>query len=181
MSVQELDQKSKGDQQAGDVAEAADSFDSPTQRKWIWLLAGPLAGLVVALIIPDSLQFSGRAVAGCAIWMAIWWMTEAAPIPVTSMLPLVLFPLFGMDTMAAVAAPYADPVIFLVMGGVILGLATEKSNLHLRIALLTIRMIGTRPARSSLGSCLRQHSFRRGFPTRPPQSSWFLLAFQFCS
>lgn len=154
MSVQELEQKSKGNQQAGDVAEAADSFDSPTQRKWIWLLAGPLAGLVVALLIPDSLQFSGRAVAGCAIWMAIWWMTEAAPIPVTSMLPLVLFPLFGMDTIAAVAAPYADPVIFLVMGGVILGLATEKSNLHLRIALLTIRMIGTRPSQIVFGLML---------------------------
>lgn len=128
-----------------------DALDSGARRNW-WLLAlGPVAGLVLALVLPASLSFEGRAVAGCALWMAIWWMTEAAPIPVTSLLPLVLFPLFGMGTMAEVAAPYANSVVFLVMGGVILGLATEKSNLHLRVALLTIRMVGTRPAQIVLG------------------------------
>jgi len=86
--------------------------------------------------------------------MAIWWITEAAPIPVTSLLPLVLFPLFGMDTMTNVAAPYANPVVFLVMGGVILGLATERSNLHRRIALLTIRAVGTRPDQIVFGLML---------------------------
>ena len=131
-----------------------DSFDPSGPRRW-WLLAlGPLAGLLLALVLPESLSFEGRAVAGCALWMALWWMTEAAPIPVTSMLPLVLFPLFGMAPLKDVAAPYADPVVFLVMGGVILGLATEKSNLHLRIALLTIRAVGTRPAQIVLGLML---------------------------
>jgi sodium-dependent dicarboxylate transporter 2/3/5 len=120
-------------------------------RRWIALAAGPAFGLALALALPGSLPFEGRAVAGCALWMAIWWMTEAAPIPVTSLLPLVLFPLFGMDSMKNVAAPYADPVVFLVMGGVILGLATEKSNLHRRIALLTIRAVGTRPAQMVFG------------------------------
>lgn len=128
-----------------------DALDSGGKRNW-WLLAlGPAAGLVLALVLPSSLSFEGRAVAGCALWMAIWWMTEAAPIPVTSLLPLVLFPLFGMGTMEEVAAPYANSVVFLVMGGVILGLATEKSNLHLRVALLTIRTIGTKPAQIVLG------------------------------
>ena len=102
-------------------------------------------------MLPDSLSFEGRAVAGCALWMALWWVTEAAPIPVTSMLPLVLFPLFGMATMKEVAAPYADTVIFLVMGGVMLGLATEKSGLHIRIALLTVRAVGTKPSQIVLG------------------------------
>ncbi|WP_313823275.1 SLC13 family permease [Citricoccus sp.] len=129
----------------------ADALDSGGKRHW-WLLAlGPAAGLVLALVLPASLSFEGRAVAGCALWMAIWWMTEAAPIPVTSLLPLVLFPLFGMGTMEEVAAPYANSVVFLVMGGVILGLATEKSNLHLRVALLTIRMVGTKPAQIVFG------------------------------
>lgn len=77
----------------------------------------------------SSLAFEGRAVAGAAVWMAVWWMTEAVPIPVTSLLPIVLFPLFGMGTMAEVASPYANSVVFLVMGGVILGLATEKAYL----------------------------------------------------
>ncbi|QGK72390.1 DASS family sodium-coupled anion symporter [Allosaccharopolyspora coralli] len=103
------------------------------------------------MLLPSSLSFEGRAVAGCALWMAIWWMTEAAPIPVTSLLPLVLFPLFDMGSMEDVAAPYASSVVFLVMGGVILGLATEKANLHLRVALLTIRTVGTRPAQIVFG------------------------------
>ncbi|WP_291799445.1 MULTISPECIES: SLC13 family permease [Brevibacterium] len=112
---------------------------------------GPVAGLLLALVLPDSLAFEGRAVAGCALWMAIWWVTEAVPIPVTSLLPLVLFPLFGMASIEEVASPYANSVVFLVMGGVVLGLATEKSRLHLRIALLTIRLVGTRPSQIVLG------------------------------
>jgi solute carrier family 13 (sodium-dependent dicarboxylate transporter), member 2/3/5 len=136
---------------APETDQQGDALDSGERRNW-WLLAlGPVAGLVLALVLPSSLSFEGRAVAGCALWMAIWWMTEAAPIPVTSLLPLVLFPLFGMGTISEVAAPYADSVVFLVMGGVVLGLATEKSNLHLRVALLTIRMVGTKPAQIVLG------------------------------
>ncbi|WP_431711633.1 SLC13 family permease [Glutamicibacter uratoxydans] len=125
-----------------------------SKSKFISLLAGPLAGLIIFLLLPDTLGFAGQAVAGCATWMAIWWVTEAAPIPVTSLLPLVLFPLFGMDSMTNVAAPYANPVVFLVMGGVILGLATEKSQLHLRIALMTIRAIGTKPDQIVFGLML---------------------------
>lgn len=120
-------------------------------RKWWALLAGPLLGALLILLLPDSLTFAGRAAAGSALWMAVWWMTEAAPIPVTSLLPLALFPMLGMGTMNEVAAPYASPVVFLVMGGVILGLATEKSNLHRRIALLTIRAVGTKPAQIVFG------------------------------
>lgn len=128
--------------------------NSQRNNKLLGFLAGPLAGLLIFLVLPDSLSFQGQAVAGCAAWMAIWWITEAAPIPVTSLLPLVLFPLFGMDTMANVASPYANPVVFLVMGGVILGLATERSNLHRRIALLTIRAVGTRPDQIVFGLML---------------------------
>jgi sodium-dependent dicarboxylate transporter 2/3/5 len=135
-------------------ADKADTFDIGPKRNVAGLLAGPIAGLLLALVLPDSLAFESRAVAGCALWMAIWWMTEAAPIPVTSLLPLVLFPLFGLDTLRNVAAPYADPVVFLVMGGVILGLATERSNLHHRVALLTIRAVGTRPSQIVLGMML---------------------------
>ncbi len=132
-------------------AAPSNAGDSGGKLTWWLLAAGPVAGLMLALILPSSLSFEGRAVAGCALWMAIWWMTEAAPIPVTSLLPLVLFPLFGMGSMEDVAAPYASSVVFLVMGGVVLGLATEKVNLHLRVALLTIRTVGTRPAQIVFG------------------------------
>jgi sodium-dependent dicarboxylate transporter 2/3/5 len=88
-----------GSPAAAEATEQRDALDSGAKRNW-WLLAlGPVAGLVLALVLPASLSFEGRAVAGCALWMAIWWMTEAAPIPVTSLLPLVLFPLFGMASM----------------------------------------------------------------------------------
>lgn len=133
------------------VVDDTRNVQSTSRRNLVALVLGPALGLLVALILPDSLSFEGRAVAGCALWMALWWMTEAAPIPVTSMLPLVLFPLFGMAPMSEVAAPYASTVIFLVMGGVMLGLATEKSGLHIRIALLTVRAVGTKPSQIVLG------------------------------
>lgn len=120
-------------------------------RNWWLIIVGPLVAVALTFLIPNSLAFEGRAVAGIAIWMAMWWMTEAVPIPVTSLLPLILFPLVGAGTMQEVASPYANSVVFLVMGGVILGLATEKSNLHLRVALLTIKVVGTKPAQIVLG------------------------------
>lgn len=119
--------------------------------KPIGLVAGPIVAVITALLIPDSLSFEGRAVAGIALWMAIWWMTEAAPIPVTSLLPVVLFPIVGAGTMKEVTSPYAGSVVFLVLGGVLLGLATERSNLHVRIALWTIKVIGTRPSQMVFG------------------------------
>lgn len=131
--------------------QATDPMDPSGDRNWWLILAGPVVAVVLTLLLPGSLAFEGRAVAGIAIWMALWWMTEAVPIPVTSLLPLVLFPLVGAGTMQEVASPYANSVVFLVMGGVILGLATEKSKLHLRVALLTIKAVGTRPAQIVLG------------------------------
>lgn len=118
---------------------------------YMLMVLGPILGLALMFILPDSLPFVGRAAAGCALWMALWWMTEAAPIPVTSLLPLVLFPLFGISNFGDTAAPYANSVVFLVMGGVILGLATERSNLHRRVALHTVQAVGTRPDQIVLG------------------------------
>lgn len=140
-----VDEKSPKAQPANNTMELGD------RRNWWLILAGPVVAVVVTLLLPDSLAVEGRAVAGIAIWMALWWITEAVPIPVTSLLPLILFPLIGAGTMEEVASPYANSVIFLVMGGVILGLATEKSNLHLRVALLTIKVVGTKPAQIVLG------------------------------
>ena len=83
-----------------DEEASQDALDRATKRNW-WLVAlGPVAGLILGLILPDTLSFEGRAVAGIALWMAIWWMTEAAPIPVTSLLPLVLFPYSGSASLA---------------------------------------------------------------------------------
>jgi len=93
---------------------------------------------------PD-LEPSGRAAASMAAWMAVWWMTEAVPLPVTSLLPLIAVPLLGIGSTEKAAAPYADKNIFLFMGGFLIALAAERWNLHRRFALLTLLAVGTRP------------------------------------
>jgi hypothetical protein len=83
-------------------------------------------------------------VAGLFLLMAIWWATEAIPMAVTSLLPLAILPLFGILELKDVAAPYADPVVMLLLGGFIVALAIEKWNLHRRIALNVLRVSGAR-------------------------------------
>ncbi|MBS9524975.1 DASS family sodium-coupled anion symporter [Litoribacter alkaliphilus] len=95
---------------------------------------------------PDMLR-----VLGVAAWMVSWWITEAVPIPATSLLPIILFPAIGIFNIASAAVPYADPVIFLFMGGFIIALAMEHNQLHKRIALKLISLTGTRPNGIILG------------------------------
>ena len=85
------------------------------------------------------------------IWMAIWWITEAIPIAVTSLLPIVLFPLFGIMDLSNTAESYGNKIIFLFIGGFILALAVEKWNLHKRIALTIISIIGSNVSNVLLG------------------------------
>jgi len=86
--------------------------------------------------------------------MITWWVTEALPMPVVALFPLVLFPILGIADMKSVALSYADPIIFLFMGGFMLGLAIEKWNLHRRIALGIVKITGTSGNRIVLGFIL---------------------------
>jgi sodium-dependent dicarboxylate transporter 2/3/5 len=118
----------------------------------IGLLLGPVAALLVGLLIPAQigevvLSTSGRLTAAVATLMAVWWLSEALPLPATALLPLALFPLLGIADMGAAAAPYANPVIFLFMGGFILGLAMERWGLHKRLALHIVAAVGSSPTR----------------------------------
>ena len=79
--------------------------------------------------------------------MAVWWLTEATDLAATALLPLVMLPLFGAATIRAAAAPYANELIFLFMGGFLLSLSMQRWGLHRRIALSTLRLVGTRPTR----------------------------------
>jgi sodium-dependent dicarboxylate transporter 2/3/5 len=105
------------------------------------LIVGPIGGM------PDP----AWRTAAIGVWMAVWWVTEAVPIPATALLPLVLFPLAGVVSMNSAAAPYANPVIFLFFGGFILAAAFERSGLHRRLALGLLSIVGTRPDRIVLG------------------------------
>jgi len=83
--------------------------------------------------------------------MIIWWISEAAPIPVTALLPLIMFPFLGVMKMSEAAAPYANHIIFLFMGGFLIAIALEKHRLHERIALNLIKITGTSGNGMSLG------------------------------
>lgn len=131
--------------------------DLPVAQAPRWLrrtgLGGGAAAAVLLLLIPtpDGLSAAGQAVLSVAAVMAVWWITEALPIPVTSLLPLVLFPLLGVLPMAASAAAYADQLVFLFLGGFIIALGVERSGMHRRIALRIILIMGEGPSRIVLG------------------------------
>ena len=108
------------------------------------LLLGPaLFALVYFLLSQTGLSYKGTVVLALGAWMVTWWVTEAAPIPVTALLPMILYPLFSVATAREAAAPYGDSIIFLFMGGFMIALGLEKHNLHQRIALNLIRLTGT--------------------------------------
>ena len=128
-------------------------------RARIGLVAGPVLFIVMLMMAPPAgITENGWRAAAAGILMAVWWVTEALPIPVTSLLPLVLFPLLGVLTIDAAAAPYANPVIFLFMGGFIIAKALERTGLHKRAALATIRVVGTRP-RNLVGGFMAATAF----------------------
>jgi solute carrier family 13 (sodium-dependent dicarboxylate transporter), member 2/3/5 len=100
---------------------------------------------------PEGLSAEGWYTAAIALLMAVWWATEVIPIPVTALLPLVLFPVFNISGITAAATPYANPMIFLFMGGFILAIGMLEWNLHRRIALNIIALIGSKPRSIILG------------------------------
>ena len=98
------------------------------------LLAPAILGFVLCSEPPAGMQVAAWRTAGVVAAMAILWMTEAIPIPVTALLPLVLFPLLGVAPIQGAAAPYANPVIYLFLGGFILALGLQRWRLHERVA-----------------------------------------------
>ena len=120
----------------------------PSRAKLIGLILGPVLALALFLLLPDSLGTGGRITAGVAALMATWWATEAIPIPVTALLPMLLFPTLLPEVgIADVAPSYGADVIFLFMGGFMLALAMQKWNLHKRMALAIVAAVGSNPVR----------------------------------
>lgn len=115
------------------------------------LLFAAIYGLWRPEAAPDRHPLQMRAAAALTALMAVWWMTEAAPIAITSILPLALLPTFGGVPMKTVAPNYANPQIFLFFGGFFLAIAMERTGLHRRIALAVVRLIGGGQRRLVLG------------------------------
>lgn len=110
-------------------------------RTHLLRLVGPALATVVYFLL-GHLGHAPAAMAGIVAWMAVWWISEAVPLAVTSLLPLVLFPLLGIDSMAGTALNYGKEIIYLFLGGFLLALAMERAQLHRRIALRIVARIG---------------------------------------
>jgi len=122
---------------------------------WIGLVAGPIVAVASYFLLPESYQDidgrtvlldqAARATLAVLALMATWWLTEAIEISATALLPIALFPLLGVADIHATTTPYGSDIIFLFMGGFLMALSMQRWQLDRRIALITLRVVGTRP------------------------------------
>jgi sodium-dependent dicarboxylate transporter 2/3/5 len=112
--------------------------------KTVGLISGPVLFLLISrLSYLESLSPQAWDVLGIAAWMITWWVTEATPMAIAALLPVVAFPALGVLDLTQSTAPYANPVIFLFMGGFFIALGLEEHGLHRRISLNLIKLTGT--------------------------------------
>lgn len=111
-------------------------------------------GIIGFVLFISFFDFGNKNItitAGVAILMAFWWMTETLPLSVTSLIPLIVFPLTGVLSASKISESYINSIIFLFLGGFLIAIAIETWNLHKRIALKIILFFGTKPSRLLLG------------------------------
>lgn len=155
--------------------EAGEDTEIREQREWHRQAFGIVLGLALAALVyfifpenaPETvMQSSGadpeaeyshqamRIVLATTVWMAVWWMTEAIPLAATALIPIAVFPLAGVASFSDVGSPYASSTIFLFLGGFLLALGLQRWNVHRRIALGVVLLVGTSPKRLVLGFML---------------------------
>ena len=139
-----------------------------SKRRFRGIFIGLALAILVYIAMPDQLtgslidalnddgsqRFTAHGLkltAATAVLMAAWWVTEAIPLPGTPLLPLIIFPLAQTQTFAETARPYASGTIFLFLGGFFLAAAVQKWHLHRRIALIVVKLVGTKPKMIILG------------------------------
>ena len=117
---------------------------------------GLVSGIFILILFfltkpPDTLSYEGWLTAGIAILMTIWWVTEAIPIYVTGIIPIILFPLFNIFGVQDISSSYAHPLVLLFLGGFIIASAMESCGLHKRIAINILSISGTSPSKIIAG------------------------------
>ncbi len=109
----------------------------------LWVLAGPVLAVLTGLLVAQSGQPQNSAIAAAiTAWCVLWWLTEAVPIPITSLLPIAAFPLLNVLSPQQVAQAYGSPLVLLMLGGCLLSVAMTSTGAHRRVALLMVKMVG---------------------------------------
>lgn len=149
--VMEKKKNSNGDSDSGNGGGNSNKRSYSTAQL-IGLILGPALFIITLFFLsPEGLSDEGLAILASTIWIAVWWMTEAIPIPATALLPIIIFPLTGGLDIDATTSAYGSDTIFLFMGGFVIALAMERWNLHKRIAINIISVMGTNTDRIVLG------------------------------
>lgn len=131
------------------IAKAA-AIAAKAQRIGFW--TGPALFLLIWFFLhPSDMPAPAVAVMAITVWISVWWVTEAIPLPATSLLPIILFPLMGILRLDETTSSYGQPIVFLYIGGFLLAIAIENTGLHKRIALHIIRSMGTQLSMIVLG------------------------------
>lgn len=121
-------------------------------KKWLYILSAPVLAMAVYWFTGQyNIPEPARLMAIVVVWVAVWWLTEALHLGVTSLLPFILIPLFGIMKTEEVAMQYMDQIIFLFMGGFFLAYAMEKWGLHKRLAFRIIMLTGNTPSKVLMG------------------------------
>ncbi|MGM8931031.1 SLC13 family permease [Salinicola halophyticus] len=138
------------------MAEATDQAPrAPSMAARIGLVLGPIWIILTQVLpAPAGMEPAAWHCVGLALLLATWWATEAIPIPATSLLPIPLAPALGIAELKGTAASYANPTIFLFLGGFLLGIAMQRWNLHRRIALRILNVVGQKPKQQIAGFML---------------------------
>ena len=117
-----------------------------SRKRLVALIAGPALALVLLFLpAPEGMKPEAWRLVALAVWMVVWWLGEAVPIPATALLPIPMMPLLGIAKMKPVAANYGHTLIFLFLGGFLLAAAMQRWGLHKRIALRIVDFVGTSP------------------------------------
>lgn len=145
---------------SGNDANGPASDSAPERRRETNRSAGQLIGLVLGPLLaggllvmdpPAGCSPTAWATAAVTVLMATWWVTEALPLPVTALLPVPLLPALGVVDIDAAAAPYANPLVFLFLGGFLLAAGVQRQDLHRRVALAVVALAGPQPDRLVAG------------------------------
>jgi sodium-dependent dicarboxylate transporter 2/3/5 len=142
-----------GESESGSPDPSPEPQPAYPRTRGLWAIGAGVALFLILLMLPapEGMPVQAWRVVAVGLLMAFWWVTEVLPVAATALLPVVLFPLLGVATLSAATAPYADRIVFLFLGGLLLGLALQKWGLHRRIALRIVAWAGLRPSNLVLG------------------------------